>query len=140
MANLNDMLANAQGGQATASLGRKFGLTPEQTNAAVTALLPAISTGLKRATATPEGLANLLAVMAQQRRLSSMYDDANTAFGQEGRDAGNDVLSVIFGSPEVSRAVADRAQTQSGIGSSILNKLLPILVGMLISGMLGKKS
>ena len=68
MANLDEILADAQGGQATAMLGREFGLTPEQTQAAVTALLPAISTGLKRATATPEGLANLLAVMATAAR------------------------------------------------------------------------
>ncbi len=140
MANLDDILADAQGGEATAMLGREFGLTPEQTRAAVTALLPAISTGLKRATATPEGLANLLALMAQQRDLRSMYDDPDTAFGQQGRVAGNDVLSVIFGSPEVSRAVAERAQVQSGIGSAILKQLLPVLVGMLVSGMLGRKS
>ncbi len=140
MANLNDILSGAQGGQAMAVLGREFGLTPEQTQAAVTALLPAISTGLKRATATPDGLANLLAVMAQQNDLPAMYDDPKTAFAQQGRGAGNDLLSVIFGSPEVSRAVADRAQMASGIGSSILKKLLPVLVGMLISGMLGRKS
>ncbi len=140
MANLDDILTDAQGGQAMAMLGREFGLTPEQTQAAVTALLPAISTGLKRATATPEGLANLLAITAQQRDLRAMYDDPDTAFGQQGRAAGNDVLSVIFGSPEVSRAVAERAQTQSGIGSEILKKLLPVLVGMLISGMFGRKS
>ena len=140
MANLEDILADAQGGQATAMLGREFGLTPEQTQAAVTALLPAISTGLKRATATPDGLANLLAITAHQRDLRAMYDDPDTAFGQQGRAAGNDVLSVIFGSPEVSRAVAERAQTQSGIGSAILQKLLPVLVGMLISGMFGRKS
>jgi hypothetical protein len=140
MANLNDILADAQGGQAIAMLGSEFGLTPEQADAAVAALLPAISTGLKRATATPDGLANLLAVMSQQRNLREMYDDPDTAFAQPGRDAGNDVLSVIFGSPEVSRAVADRAQMQSGIASGILRKLLPVLVGMLISGMLGRKS
>ncbi len=140
MANLDDILADAQGGQATAMLGREFGLTPEQTRAAVTALLPAISTGLKRATATPEGLASLLAVTAQQRDLRAMYDDPETAFAPRGRAAGNDVLSVIFGSPEVSRAVAERAQIQSGIGSAILQKLLPVLVGMLISGMFGRKS
>ncbi len=140
MANLNEILVDAQGGQAPAMLGREFGLTPEQTEAAVTALLPAISTGLKRATATPEGLANLLALMAQQQDLRAMYDDPDTAFGRQGQAAGNDVLSVIFGSPEVSRAVAERAQIQSGIGSAILKKLLPIVAGMLISGMFGRKS
>src|SRR5690349_6099747 len=140
MPNLDDILSDAQGGEAMDMLGREYGLTPDQTQAAVTALLPAVSAGLKRATATPEGLSNLLAVMAQQPHLPAMYDDPNTAFAQPGRDAGNDILSVIFGSPDVSRAVADSAQLQSGITSGILKKLLPVVVGMLISGMLGRKS
>ena len=67
MSDLNNILDSAHDGQAVALLGREFGLTPEQTQAAVTALLPAISTGLKRSTATPEGLANLFCVMGQQR-------------------------------------------------------------------------
>jgi len=140
MSNLDDILSDAHGGQAMAILGREFGLSPDQTQAAVAALLPAISTGLKRATASPEGLANLLAVMSQQPNLRGMYDDPDTAFAQPGREAGNDVLSVIFGSPDVSRAIADRAQMQSGIASGVLRKLLPVVVGMLISGMLGRKS
>ena len=52
-----------------AGLGREFGLTPQQTQAAVESLLPAISMGLKQSTATPEGLADLFAVMGQQRDL-----------------------------------------------------------------------
>jgi hypothetical protein len=140
MPNLDDILSDAQGGEGMDMLGREFGLTPDQTQAAVTALLPAISTGLKRATATPEGLSSLLALMSQQPLLRVMYDDPDTAFAQPGRNAGNDVLSVIFGSPDVSRAVAERAQLQSGIASSVLKKLLPVIVGMLISGMLGRKS
>jgi hypothetical protein len=136
MANLYEILANAEGGQALAMLGREFGLTSEQTEAAVTALLPAISTGLKQSTATPEGLGNLFGLMGQQRDLQTMYDDPATAFGQEGRAAGNDALSVMFGSPDVSRAVADQAQDLSGVGAAILKKMLPVLAGLVISGMM----
>jgi hypothetical protein len=136
MANLYEILANAEGGQALTMLGREFGLTPEQTEAAVTALLPAISTGLKQSTATPEGLGNLFGLMGQQRDLQTMYDDPATAFGREGRAAGNDALSVMFGSPDVSRAVADQAQDVSGVGAAILKKMLPVLAGLVISGMM----
>jgi hypothetical protein len=106
----------------------------------VTSLLPAISTGLKRSTATPEGLGNLLALMGQQQDLHAMHRDAKVAFAPQGSAAGNDVLSVLFGSPDVSRAVVDQAQQFSGVGSSILKKMLPVIVGMLISGLMGGKS
>jgi hypothetical protein len=136
MASLYEILDNAHDGEGMTALGRQFGLTPAQTQAAVTALLPAISTGLKQSTATLDGLVKLLGMMGQQQDLHDMYDDPETAFASEGVAAGNDALSVIFGSPDVSRAVIDQAQKFSGVSSNILKKLLPVLAGMLISGLM----
>src|SRR5262245_59236615 len=138
MSGLHDLLTEAQDGNAMVMLGREFGLSPRQTEAAVTALLPAISAGLKQATATPEGLGNLFAMMGYQRDLHGMYDNRGVAFASEGRVAGNDVLSAILGSPDVSRAVVDQAQHFSGVGSSILKKMLPVIAGILISGLMRK--
>jgi hypothetical protein len=67
MNSLYEILDSAHGGEAMAMLGREFGLTPAQTQSAVMALLPAISTGLKQSTATPEGLGNLFGMMGQHR-------------------------------------------------------------------------
>jgi hypothetical protein len=77
--------------------------------------------------------------MGHQLDLQPMYGDPEAAFARQGRAAGTDVLSAIFGSPEVSRAVADQAQQFSGVSSSILKKLLPVLAGILISGLMGSK-
>ena len=136
MANLYEILADAQNGEALAELGREYGLTPQQTDAAVAALLPAISMGLKRSTASPEGLGNLLALMGQQPDLQAFYDDPRVAFTPEGRAAGNAALSAMFGSPDASRAIAAQAQNLSGVTSVILKKLLPVIVGMIISGLM----
>jgi hypothetical protein len=136
MASLYEVLTNAHDGEGFTALGREFGLTPPQTQAAVAALLPAISTGLKRSTATPDGLGNLFCVMGQQQDLQHMYDDPETAFGSGGVAAGNDALSSIFGSPDISRAVIDQAQKFSGVSSDILKKMLPVLAGILVSGLM----
>ena len=100
MASLYETLSDAQQGEAIAALGREFGLTPEQTQAAVESLLPAISLGLKQSTATPEGLGELFAVMGRQTDLHGMYDDPRAALSREGRAAGNEVLAKMFGSPD----------------------------------------
>ncbi len=139
MTSLYDVLTDAEDGEAMARLSREFGLTPQQTEAAVTALLPAISSGLKRSTATPEGLGNLFAMMGHQQDLRAICDDPKVAFAPAGRAAGNDVLSTIFGSPDVSRAVADQAQRFSGVSSGILKQMLPVLAGILISALMGGK-
>src|SRR5664279_5637237 len=52
--NLNDIIQAAQGGEGVANLGAQFGLTPEQTQAAVQALMPAFSTALQRVTAATQ--------------------------------------------------------------------------------------
>lgn len=136
MANLYEILDNAHDGEGVTALGREFGLTQRQTQAAINALLPAISMGLKQSTASVDGLGNLLAMMGQQQHLQAMHADPETAFGSKGVAAGNDALSVIFGSPDASRAVINQAQKFSGVDSNILKKLLPVLAGMVVSGMM----
>ena len=136
MPNLYEIFNNAHDGEGMTTLGREFGLTQTQTEAAVTALLPAISTGLKQSTATLDGLGNLFGVMGQQQNLQAMDDDPEMEFGPDGVAAGNDALSVIFGSPDVSRAVVDHAQNLSGVSSNILKKMLPVLAGVLLSGLM----
>ena len=42
---------------------------------------------------------------------------------------GNEILGQIFGSKEVSRDVAAQASQQSGVDTSVLKKLLPIVAG-----------
>ena len=135
MASLYEILANAQQGEAMAGLSREFGLTSQQTQAAVESLLPAISMGLKQSTATPEGLGDLFAVMGQQRDLYAMYNDPRATLSPQARAAGNEVLAKMFGSPDAS-TIADQAQQLSGVTSGILKKLLPILAGILISGLM----
>jgi hypothetical protein len=136
MANLYELVDDAHDGESLAALGREFQLTPQQTEAAVAALLPAISAGLKQSTATFDGLGNLLAMMGQQQHLHALYDDPEAALGAQGVAAGNDVLSTIFGSPAVTQGVVDHAQQFSGVSSGILKKLLPVLAGIVISGLM----
>ena len=136
MASLSEILDDAHDGEGMSALGREFGLTPAQTEAAVTALLPAISVGLKQSTATVDGLGNLLGMMGQQPDLRDMHRDPEAAFGPAGVAAGNDALSVIFGSPDASRAVVDQAQKLSGVSSGVLQKMLPVLAGILVSGLM----
>ncbi len=51
---------------------------------------------------------------------------------------GNDVLGQIFGSKDVSRAVAQNAATSSGLDPSLLKKMLPMLA-MLVAGYMAKQ-
>src|SRR5262249_60771052 len=101
-----------------------------------TELLSSSSTELKHAAASLDGSVNLFGMMGQQQNLQAIHDDPEMAFGPDGVAAGNDALSVILGSPDVSRAVIDQAQNFSGVSSNILKKMLPVLAGGLLPGLI----
>ncbi len=48
---------------------------------------------------------------------------------------GNDVLSQLFGSPEVSQAVVAQAAATSGVGQAILKQMLPVIASMVMGGL-----
>lgn len=110
----------AGGGESPIDVGglaAQFGLTPDQANAAVGALLPAVLGGIKNAEAG--GTLGQVASVA----------DATTAPATD-VDAGNTILGHIFGSKDVSRDVATAASRQTGISDTVLKAMLPIVAGL----------
>lgn len=136
--NLLDMIMSAQGGQTAQTAGAQLGLNQQQSQSAIAALLPAISSALKQNTASPQGLAGLLGAL--QGGQHEQYLDNPQMLGQpQTVNDGNAILGHLFGSKDVSRAVAGRAAEQTGIGSDVLKKLLP-LVATMAMGSLSKQT
>lgn len=136
--NLLDMIMQAQGGAAAQQAGQTLGLDQSQTQAAIAALLPAISSGLKQNAQSPQGLAGLLGAL--QKGSHNQYIEQPETLGRpETVEDGNAILGHLFGSKEVSRAVAGRAAEQTGMSSDILKKMLP-LVATMAMGSLSKQT
>jgi hypothetical protein len=131
---LFDMLANAQNGNGMEQLARQFGLTQQQTQAAVEALLPAFSQGLKRNAADPYGVGAFMTALASGQH-AKYFEDASRAFSPQGVDEGNGILGHLFGSKELSRAVANQAAQATGIGQDILRQMLPVIASMIMGGL-----
>jgi hypothetical protein len=132
---LSDILVQAGGLQ---SVARDLGLSENQATAGAEALLPAILGGMKKqAQAQPAGLGSLGGMLGQlggrgllDQVLSPQPTDPSP---------GNEVLGQIFGSKDVSRAVADNAAAQSGLDSGVLRKMLPLLA-MLVTGFMARQA
>ncbi len=136
--NLLDMIMSAQGGNVAQQVGAQLGLNQQQSQNAIAALLPAISSALKQNTASPQGLAGLLGAL--QGGNHDQYLEKPEMLGRpESVTDGNAILGHLFGSKDVSRAVAGRASEQTGIGSDVLKKLLP-LVATMAMGSLSKQT
>ncbi|RWC58234.1 DUF937 domain-containing protein [Mesorhizobium sp.] len=134
MPSLFDMLTQAQNGNGMQALAQQYGLSMQQTQAAVAALLPAFSQGLQRNTADPYGLGAFMTAMASGQH-AKYFEDATRAFSPQGVDEGNGILGHLFGSKDLSRAVASQAAQASGVNQQILQQMLPAIASMVMGGL-----
>lgn len=135
--NILEAVLNAQGGAAAQQAGRSVGLSPDQTSAALSALVPALAAGLQRNASQPGGLDSLIGALTRGSH-TRYVDDPAALQSQDVVSDGNAILGHILGSKDVSRRVASRASAQSGLGEDVLKKLLP-MAATLVMGALAKQ-
>jgi hypothetical protein len=131
---ITDILQQTGGLQ---SMARELGISESQAASGAAALAPAILGGFnKQAQAQPgglEGLGGLLTQLGGGNLLDDVVSSKPTDVSR-----GDEVLGQIFGSKDVSRAVAQNASSQSGVDPSVLKKMLPMLA-MLVAGYMAKQ-
>ncbi|MDM9623836.1 DUF937 domain-containing protein [Rhizobium sp. S96] len=131
---LFDMMMQAQNGAAMDAVSRQFNLAQEQATKAMAALMPAFSAGLKRSTSNPYDFMGLMQAVASGN-YARYFEDMSRAFTPQGISDGNNILAQLFGSKEVSRAVAAQAAQMTGIGQEIYKQMLPVMAGTLMGGL-----
>ncbi|OCP37050.1 DUF937 domain-containing protein [Ensifer sp. LC163] len=134
MAPLFDMFMQAQNGQATELMAKQFGLAQEQMAKATAALLPAFSAAFKRNTTNPYDFGALLTAMSSGN-YAKYFEDVSQAFTPQGMADGNGILGQLFGSKEMSRAIAAQAAQVTGISQEIYKQLLPAMADTLMGGL-----
>lgn len=133
MFNWFDLMRQAQGGSGFDNMARQFGLTPDQTQRAIAALMPAFMMAFQRQAMNPSAMTQLFQTMAGGH-YSSFFDSAAQAFSPQGQQEGKRIIDQLFGSDEVSRKVAEQAAQFSGVGTEALHKLLPLTAAILAGG------
>ncbi|MBB4568617.1 DUF937 domain-containing protein [Rhizobium leucaenae] len=136
---LFDMMMQAQNGAATEAIAKQFNLAQEQATKAMAALMPAFSSGFKRSATDPY---NFMGVMQDitSGNYAKYFEDMSKAFTPEGIADGNTVLARLFGSKDVSRAVAAQAAQMTGIGQEIYKRMLPVMADTLMGGLFKETS
>ena len=130
---ITDILAQMGG---LKSMARELGVSEQQVESGAEALLPAILGGFKKQAQQSSGLDALGGLLGQLGGGSLLDNVLSPQPTEVGR--GNDVLGEIFGSKDVSRAVAQNAASQSGLDPGLLKKMLPMLA-MLVAGFMAKR-
>jgi len=129
-----DLLGQMGGLQAIA---RELGVEETQVASGAEALLPALLGGFKKqAQSQPTGLAGL-GDLVEGLGGGGLLDQVLAPEPTDPRP-GHDVLGQVFGSKDVSRAVAQNAADRSGLDPALLKKMLPMLA-MLVAGVVAKQ-
>lgn len=136
--NILDAILSAQNGAAVRQIGSQLNLPEDRTTAALGALIPALAAGVQRNAQSTGGLESLIAALSGGGH--SQYLENPASLGQaDAVDDGNGILGHIFGSKDVSREVAARAAAQTGLGTDVLKRMLP-LAATLVMGALARQS
>jgi hypothetical protein len=136
--NILESIMSAGDGAAVRQLAAQLGLNETQAASAVSALVPALSNGLRQNAQTPDGLSGLAAALTggNHRR----YIEDPVALGDAATIAdGNGILGHILGSKDVSRQVAAQAGAQTGLAPDVMKRMLP-LVATLVMGAMSRQT
>jgi hypothetical protein len=132
--NLLEMVLGANNGLNVKQMAQSLGIDDSQARSGIESLIPALAKGLKRETASPDGLQCLLGAL-QSGNHQRYLDDPQSMARSETVADGNGILGHIFGSKDVSRRVAAQASERSGVDSGILKKMLPMVATMVMGSM-----
>lgn len=136
---LFDMMLRAQNGAGMEAIAKQFNLAQEQATQAMAALMPAFSSGFKRSSANPYDLTQLMGSMFSGS-YAKYFEDMSKAFTPQGVADGNAVLEKLFGSKDVSRAIAQQAEQFTGIGQEVFKKMMPVMADTLMGGLFKQMS
>lgn len=129
-----DAVRQAQSGAAVENLGRAFGLSPAQADAVLAAVVPELGRWFERNTLSRGGLADLVAALGQGHH-QAYLDDPRLLAQPQTRAEGDAILAHVLGSKDISRGIAERASALSGVPSSVVRMMVPVIMSMVMGGL-----
>ncbi|MEO1206427.1 MAG: DUF937 domain-containing protein [Pseudomonadota bacterium] len=138
MADVLQALAGRENGTVVQNLAQSFGITPDQAQQTLRAVMPELSGELERLTLSRGGLADLVNTMGQAE-YEQFVDNPALLTDADAREDGTKVLAEVFGTKHKSRKVAHRAAKETGLPDQKVKEMLPALAGLFM-GELAKQT
>jgi len=131
MRTIFDMMNDPATGNLMGQMAREYGIAQEQAQAGMAALMPAFAEGMRRAMSDPSGFVKLMQAYGELMQ-------AGTSAALSNAERGNAILGELFGSKDLSRAVASQAAQATGLSTTILKAMLPAMAPKIIEILFGQ--
>jgi len=134
MFSLTEIFQNAQGGQASQNLATQFGLSSEQVDAAVKAVIPALSMAFLSKLKDPSSLGSLASSLTDGTHTST-FSNPTSAGSPEATAKGSDILDQLFGSSHILNQIAQQAASVTGLRAEVIAQMMPVIVSVIAGGL-----
>jgi hypothetical protein len=134
MFNLSEILQNAQGGKAVENLAQQYGISPDQVQSAMQALIPALSTGLQNKAADPGALGPIISAVTDSSHHAS-FSNTDAAPDAAAVEKGQNILGDLFGSNNITNQIAQEASKVTGVQPDVIAQLFPAIASLAMGGM-----
>lgn len=132
--NIMDFITSGDNSAVIGQIAKQFGLPEDKAREAVGALVPSLTRGLQHRTEEDIGVDDLIEALNVGKH-GQYIDKPEILEKQETVEDGNSILGHILGSKEVSRSVAKHAGEQTGLGSTLMKKMLPIVASLVMASL-----
>ncbi|MBK9079911.1 MAG: DUF937 domain-containing protein [Hyphomicrobium sp.] len=128
------ILKTAEAKAAIDGITRAYGLDAAQVAPVVDSLSEALTTRFTRMMLSRGGVADVVGLLGSQEAARTL-DDPKSLTDPAVVDEGNHVLDVLIGNKHVSRGIAARTASRTGIDVEVAKKLLPVVASMMVGGL-----
>jgi len=133
---LMDILMQAGGGSIVNQMAKQVGLSPDQAQDLIKSVGSAMVGQVKGRIESPKVDSSGLEELLKDSRYANMLENPDEHLqNPRMKEEGNDILSYITGSKEVSREVAAEVAQKSGFDTSLIKSLLPMLAPLVIGAL-----
>jgi hypothetical protein len=129
------MMMNAQNGDAMRAMAQQFGLERKPGRTGDGGADAGVFNRPEAQRLNARGHVGLPLRTRQRQPRPVFRQHAERRCTPQGVADGNGILGHLFGSKEVSRAVAKQAEAATGIGQEILKQMLPVIASTLMGGL-----
>ncbi|MGV6859062.1 MAG: DUF937 domain-containing protein [bacterium] len=136
--NLLETIMSAQSGGVVKQLANNNGVATEDTLKALSGLIPGITKALGNNAQQSGGLEAIMGAL-QKGSHQRYLEDERAITQPDTITDGNKILGHLLGSKDSSRSLASQVANQTGLDSSLLKKMLPV-VATLVMGAMSKQS
>ena len=133
MAGLIDMVINNP--TIIKTIAKQVGIDADSAGSLIGKLAPILMGGAKSNLQSDKDSGGLIKHI-ESSNYADMFDKPEEAIQQDNyKDMGNDILAELTGSKENSREVAKKVEEETGMSSSIIKSMLPMLAPLVIGAL-----